>query len=141
MRIALATSDDDIEACLTLRRSVFVEEQNVPEDLELDGEDPQCRHVLAMENGLPVGTARFRQIGESIKVQRVCVPQMARGSGIGAKIMSFIIETAKAEQSAGQVSLSSQKDAIPFYEKLGFEAYGEEYMDAGIAHRDMTLKL
>lgn len=141
MKIDFAKSDEDLKACLLLRREVFIEEQNVPEALEVDGEDAEFLHVLVKQDGKAMGTARFRYKDQSVKVQRVCVPAHARGMGLGALVMNFIIEAVKFEGKAHTINLSSQDTAIEFYEKLGFLPQGETYMDAGIPHMDMVLKL
>lgn len=118
-----------------IRRVVFIDEQQVPQDEEWDGQDPACHHFLAYLDGKPVGTARLLPDGH---IGRVAVLAEARGAGIGGQLMAAAIATA---QRAGhpQVALSSQLHALAFYERLGFIAHGEVFMDAGIAHREMTL--
>ena len=135
------TSKEDIAACLELRRVVFVEEQDVPIHEEVDGEDGICTHVLATMNDKPIGAARFQYIGAKAKIQRVCVLQEARGTGLGAELMCGILIIIKSEGKVQAAILGSQIHALVFYQKLGFEAYGDEYLDAGILHRDMKIKL
>ncbi|WP_085917756.1 GNAT family N-acetyltransferase [Halomonas sp. CSM-2] len=118
-----------------IRRVVFIDEQQVPQDEEWDGQDPACHHFLAYLDGNPVGTARLLPDGH---IGRVAVLAEARGTGIGGQLMAAAIATA---QRVGhpQVALSSQLHALAFYERLGFVAHGEVFMDAGIPHREMTL--
>lgn len=120
-----------------LRRRVFIDEQQVPEAEEWDGQDPGCLHFLACENGQPVGTARLLPDGH---IGRVAVLGQARGRGIGLRLMR---ETIAAARLLGheEVVLAAQIQAMPFYERLGFQAYGEEFLDAGIPHRNMRLML
>lgn len=139
--IALAESAVDLRACLAIRRRVFIEEQGVSEAEEVDGLDDRCSHVLAKADGRAVGAARFRRVDDAVKLQRVCVAPELRGTGVGARLIEFMIAAARAEPGVACVLLSAQTDALNFYRKLGFEAQGDVYMDAGIPHRDMTLPL
>ncbi|TNC51510.1 GNAT family N-acetyltransferase [Rubellimicrobium rubrum] len=137
--IAVARTDD-LSACLALRRVVFIEEQAVPEDLEVDGLDPTAIHLLATDDGRPVGTARLLVKGNTGKIGRVCVLQEERGRGIGAALIRAAVEELRGLGLA-RAKLGSQTHAIPFYEGLGFVAEGPVYDDAGIPHRDMTRAL
>ncbi len=136
-----ASSADDRQACLAIRKTVFIEEQNVPTDLELDGLDDDCLHYLAEVDGVPIATARVQLIDDKYKFQRVAVLQTGRGMGIGAKIMAFMMDDLrKRADSAGKsFFLSSQVGAIGFYQRLGFMVCSEPYFEAGIEHRDMRM--
>ena len=131
---------DDLDACLALRRTVFIEEQAVPEELERDEHDAPALHLLATLDGRPVGTARMLLKGDTGKIGRVCVLPEARGTGVGAALIRAAVEALRA-QGLARAKLGSQVHAIPFYEKLGFAAEGPVYDDAGIPHRDMVLAL
>lgn len=120
-----------------IRRKVFIEEQSVPQDEEWDGLDPACQHFLAMLDQQPVGTARLLPDGH---IGRVAVLANARGTGIGVLLMQAAIEAAR-HAGHSQVALSAQVHALAFYERLGFIAHGDEFLDAGIPHREMTLSL
>ncbi|TNC72370.1 GNAT family N-acetyltransferase [Rubellimicrobium roseum] len=137
--IAVARTTD-LDACLRLRRVVFIEEQAVPEDLEIDGLDGEAVHLLATLDGRPVGTARLFAKGDIGKIGRVCVLKEARGRGIGAALIRQAVEELRGLGLA-RARLGSQVHAIPFYEALGFVAEGPVYDDAGIPHRDMTRTL
>ncbi len=137
--IAVARTED-LGACLALRRAVFIEEQAVPEDLEIDGLDGEAIHLLATRDGHPVGTARLFLKGDTGKIGRVCVLREARGQGIGAALMRAAVEELRGLGMA-KAKLGSQVHAIPFYEGLGFAAEGPVYDDAGIPHRDMVRAL
>lgn len=131
----------DLDPCFALRRRVFIEEQNVPEEEEWDALDATAIHLLMTNDGHPVGTARLILDGDCAKIGRVCVLSEMRGTGAGAALMRFAVEHLKARGDLTKIKLSAQTYAIGFYEKLGFTAYGPEYDDAGIPHRDMSLTL
>lgn len=125
--------------CLQIRREVFVEEQGVSVAEEVDGLDDQCRHYLLRIDGRAIGAARVKPSGDALKIQRVAIRKSARGSGLGAALMRKIIASAAVDQPGADLVLGAQTEAIGFYEKLGFVVEGDEYMDAGIPHRDMRL--
>ncbi len=132
---------DGLQACLRIRRVVFIEGQNVPEPDDLDGLDPQCHHFLACEDGAPIGCARLRITeGGQAKAERVAVLETKRGLGVGHRIMDSLEQQARALGHA-EVILGAQVQVIPFYEKRGYVAEGPEFMDAGIPHRTMRLRL
>jgi len=131
----------DIATCQALRRVVFIEEQGVSEADEVDGLDERAIHLLATLDGAPVGCARLLVQGETGKVGRVCVLAQARGTGLGAALMRAAVEEFRKLPGVTQVKLGAQTHALGFYERLGFAAFGPEYMDAGIPHRDMVLPL
>ena len=133
------TLTHDLALCHALRRIVFIEEQNVPEAEEVDGRDAGALHLLALLEGQPVGCARLLVIGDTGKIGRVCVLQEYRGQGIGVALITRALEVLRAQPGVIRAKLGSQSHAIGFYERLGFTVQGEEYLDAGIAHRDMVL--
>jgi len=130
----------DIATCRHLRRVVFIEEQGVPEADEIDDKDDTAIHLLATDDGRPVGSARLLLTGTTGKIGRVCVLKSHRGTGLGAALIRAAIEELRAHGMT-TAKLGSQTHAIGFYERLGFTPTGPEYMDAGIPHRDMTLTL
>ena len=134
-----ARSAHDRAACMAIRETVFIGEQNVPADLERDGQDDQCLHYIADIDGTAMATARIMVLDTKFKFQRVAVLKSARGTGLGAQLMRFIMDDLAArDDAAGKVFfLSSQVSAIGFYQRLGFEICSEQYLDAGIQHRDM----
>ena len=121
---------DDICA---IRYEFFVDEQNVPEELEIDGFDGEAKHVLTFVDGLPIGTGRILSDGHS---GRVAVLKNYRGLGIGKSIMKELIKCAQ-DLSLEKVWLSSQWHAHSFYLDLGFVCVGEIYKEAGIDHIKM----
>lgn len=133
---------DDIDACLAIRREVFIDEQNVPEAEEIDALDAGAIHILARDaEGQPWGTARLLVQGDTGKIGRVAVRRGARGTGLGARLIEASISELGKVPGVTRLKLSAQLYVIPFYERFGFVAHGPEYDDAGIPHRDMTRDL
>ena len=132
---------DDLAACLALRRIVFIEEQRVPEDREIDGMDDTAIHLLATQDNQPIGSARILLEGDTGKIGRVCVLPQARGTGLGAALIRAALDVLRVQPGITRAKLGAQTHALGFYEKLGFTAYGPVYDDAGIPHRDMTRDL
>jgi len=141
LEVMIAKDHANIAACMKLRRIVFIEEQNVTEDEEVDGEDEKCIHFLATLDGNAVGAARL-QCGETYaKIQRVCVLKEQRGKAIGFNVIEFIIKYVSNNQLSQSIRLGAQTQALGFYTRLGFVEFGDEYLDAGIWHKDMELQL
>ena len=141
MRIAVAETGAERQACFDIRRAVFIEEQEIPEDEEWDEHDAEATHFLAVENGIPVATARLIAKGRTAKIGRVAVTREARGTGLGLALMRHVVDHARAK-GFGEAALDSQIYAIPFYARLGFVAEGPEFDDgSGILHRRMRLVL
>jgi predicted GNAT family N-acyltransferase len=131
------TTRDEMTACLTIRETVFQQEQAVDPAIEADGRDGEAIHYLAELDGQVIATARARLLDDRIKIERVAVTKEARGKRIGEALMRFMMEDLAGEADGRPFFLSSQAQAIPFYERLGFAVCSEEYFEAGIAHRDM----
>lgn len=133
---------EDLAACRAIRHAVFVVEQNVPVAEEWDDLDDQAIHLLARAgDGTPLGTARLIPRGTTGKITRVAVLKQARGTGLGAALIRESIRILATLPEVTRLQLGAQNHAIPFYEKLGFVAYGPEYMDGGIPHHDMERAL
>lgn len=122
--------------CFALRREVFVIEQGVPDALEHDAEDMTATHVAAIADGAVAGTLRILWKDEHAKIGRVAVAGRYRGHGLGARMIGFALEHAR-ERGQPRCYLESQADKTGFYARLGFTAYGEQFMDAGMPHLKM----
>ncbi len=131
----------DIAACRQLRRTVFIEEQGVSEADEVDDLDDEAIHLLATQNGTPIGSARLLIQGHIGKIGRVCVLAEGRGTGLGAALMQAAVAELRRHPGVTKAKLGAQTHALGFYERLGFQAVGDVYSDAGIPHRDMVLDL
>ena len=126
---------------LKIRYSVFVNEQGVSKEEEIDSLEEKTEHVVLYVDGKPVATARIYNLGKKIfKVQRVAVLKDTRGMGYGAVIMTEA-EKRIHELGGHKVTLGAQNSAIPFYEKLAYSIEGKEFMDAGIPHHTMLKNL
>ncbi len=133
----------DYARCVQIRTTVFVVGQSVPSEREVDDYEDECRHFLAICDGVPAGTGRWRLYGDKqAKLERLAVLDNLRGRGIGAALMRFMIADIQSDHKIGSILLGSQDTAIPFYETFGFVITGEGYVDGGtIPHHDMILKL
>jgi predicted GNAT family N-acyltransferase len=141
VEVRVVETEAELNACIDLRRSVFVEEQDVPEDRELDGLDGEATHLLAWD-GYPVGTLRVRDYGTDekgngvAKLERVAVEASRRGEGIGRELMAHV-EAHCAAGGYDVVHLEAQVPVVEFYERLGYTVTSKEFEDAGIPHRSM----
>jgi len=129
-----------------IRKTVFVAEQGVPEELELDERDALCLHALARdETGRAIGTARLlpsERHGEHAvaHVGRMAVLRPWRGRGVGGALLERLAEAASA-RGDNELALSAQTHALEFYRAHGFAEEGDEFLDAGIRHRRMRRRL
>lgn len=136
--VHLITWHDGEPLLRALREKVFIQEQHVPVELEWDGLDDACHHALALSsNGDAVGCGRITPDGH---IGRVAVLPEWRGKRIGTAILEMLVEYARSQQYK-KVELNAQVQVIPLYKQFGFEAEGEEFMDANIPHRKMVMKL
>jgi predicted GNAT family N-acyltransferase len=138
--IRTVQSEAELSACLDVRRSVFVEEQGVSEDRELDGKDGEATHFLAWDD-YPVGTTRLRRYDdETAKVERVAVVDARRGEGWGKRLMAHA-EAYARDTGFVRIRLDAQRPVVGFYERLGYDVVSEEFEDAGIPHVTMEKPL
>jgi predicted GNAT family N-acyltransferase len=124
---------DDLGAALALRHAVFCVEQGVPEELEHDEHDATALHLVAVADGVVVGTCRILLEGTSARLGRMAVARSHRGRGVGADLLGAVHRHARAA-GASEVELHSQLTARDFYARAGYVPEGEEFEEAGIAH-------
>ena len=137
--ILIKSWPDAEQEAYSIRKRVFIDEQGVPEEMELDEHDPLAQHVLVYLDSECIGTARLVTLPGSVgRIGRMAVLPIHRRQGIGERLLSALLELSKS-QGITQLELHAQLSAIPFYEKYGFIAQGDIYDEAGIAHRDMIL--
>ena len=121
-----------------IRKTVFVSEQGVPAEIELDDWDERCEHAIAYDaGGRAVGTGRLLPDGH---IGRMAVLREARGQGAGGRVLEALIERAR-ERGVRRVALNAQTHAAPFYARFGFVVAGEAFMEAGIPHVAMERDL
>ena len=125
---------------LAIRLNVFVREQGVPPDEELDEHDPQALHVLAFLDGRAAGTGRYYTEGERAVIGRMAVLPWARGRGVGAAILGELLAQAQ-RRGLRAATLAAQLHARPFYARHGFVAGGPHFLDGGILHQRMERAL
>ncbi|MGH8427808.1 MAG: GNAT family N-acetyltransferase [Gammaproteobacteria bacterium] len=133
--VRIADWSRDLRALREIRTRVFIEEQHVPKALEWDDADGECLHALAFTEDQPIGTGRLTP---DAHIGRMAVLPEWRGRGVGARLLQTLL-TAARERGESECRLMSQFSAIGFYERFGFQAYGDTFLDAGIVHRNMVL--
>ena len=133
------SSKDELKHAFGIRMHVFVREQGVPEEIELDREDERAFHFLAVAAGKPIGTARVVLHRGSAKVGRMAVLKTYRRRRVGATLLKRAVRFAKT-RGARTIFLHAQVPVIRFYEKAGFRCVGPVFDEAGIPHRKMMLR-
>lgn len=138
LNVYVAASQSDLEKAFSLRAKVFIDEQNVPPELEIDEFEDEAVHFLVIDEAynITVGAGRMRNIENIAKIERICVHKDYRNQNIGTLIMEKIEAYAKHKHFS-KCMLEAQVQAIPFYEKIGYEICSTEFLDAGILHRKM----
>lgn len=137
LRIELMPWDKARAHASAIRFTVFVEEQGVPREIELDEQDPLSIHAVAFAGAIPIATGRLLPDGH---IGRMAVLKEWRGRGIGGAILQELMKTARRGGHA-EVALSAQVHAVAFYRAQGFVAQGDEYLEAGIRHQAMRRTL
>lgn len=128
----------DLSVPHALRRSVFIEEQRVAEEEELDAFDSQAMHLVIYDGKEPVATGRIWHDGRAFRIGRCCVAKEARGQGIGDLLVKLLLLKV-FEFNPSEVRINAQTHAERFYERYGFTKNGGEFMEAGIAHVPMRV--
>lgn len=141
MEIMPVQKDDDWERARTIRRRVFIEEQDCPPEEEWDGHDATSRHVLGQVNGTAVATARWRTVphGEEIvaKLERFAVLPEHRGQGYGTQLVRYVLEDAR-RAGFDTFLVHAQSHLHDWYEDLGFTSTGRTFEEVGIPHVEMV---
>jgi predicted GNAT family N-acyltransferase len=135
-----ARDADEVRAALSLRHEVFVLEQKVPIDEEVDEHDEGALHLVAVEDGRVVATCRIVADGDTAKLGRVAVAASARRRGLASRLIAES-ETHARALGARRIALAAQTGALSLYERAGYTPYGERFMDAGIEHLMMEKRL
>jgi predicted GNAT family N-acyltransferase len=138
IRVRRVTSKQQLTKAFAIRGRVFVREQGVPEEIELDRDDGRAFHFLAFAGEKPVGTARVVMHRGHAKIGRMAVLKSYRGTGVGNKLLKQAVAMAK-RRGAQKIYLHAQVPVIGFYEKAGFRCLGPIFNEAGIPHRKMIL--
>ena len=140
MEVREARDDAERTAAMRIRHEVFVVEQDVPEELEVDGRDGEATHLVAVRDGEVLATCRLIHAGDTVSLGRLAVGTRARRQGVAGRLLQAAEAWARA-QGARRVALSAQTYAIGLYRTAGYAPLGEPFMEAGIEHIDMELPL
>ncbi len=142
IRVAIASSPDELAAAYGIRHAVFCEEQGIDPDLDFDGCDDLAIHLLACCDAHPVGTARIRTVAPDIaKIERLAVLPQYRGRGIGRHLMEIALAELASRGSHRTAIVHAQYYVRQLYQSLGFIERGEPFQEAGIAHIVMQREL
>ena len=137
LNIKYIETEDENQQARIIREEVFIREQNVPREIELDEHEDTATHILAVEDGQTIGTARWRYTEEGVKLERFAVPEQQRGQGVGIALVEFALNELREENL---LYLNAQEHVIAFYEKLNFEGVGDIFFEADIPHMKMVYK-
>lgn len=134
--------DDMMDIAFQIREKVFVEEQRVPASEEYDEYEQSSQHFLAFFNDVPCGTARWRYTSKGVKLERFAVLPAYRSQKVGSALVQHLLEDVrKQQQAAGKsIYLHAQLTAMPLYQKFGFNAIGDQFIECDIAHYTMILE-
>jgi predicted GNAT family N-acyltransferase len=138
-RVRRLSGTANLDPAFAVRRRVFIDEQDVPEAVEMDGNDDTATHFVAYDGTRdePVGTARVRILGDTGKAERVAVLPEYRGEGLGTRLMEHLEDEAR-EQGCSQMRLHAQTHVEAFYIKLGYETVSDVFEEADIPHVEMV---
>jgi len=141
LKIRLVKNKKELEKVFKIRIIVFVDEQKVPPELELDEFDTlsKAKHVIMLYKGKPIGAARIRFPKNNAKLERLALLKEYRGKGFGKAIIEYMVEYCQKKKPK-EIVLHGQCYAENFYRKCGFIPRGKIFMDAGIKHIEMYLK-
>ncbi len=139
LTVKKVSSQKELKQAFRIRIRVFVREQGVPAEIELDSDDKRAVHFIGSTEGRVVGTARLVMRGANAKIGRMAVLKTQRRKQIGTRLLTRAISTAK-KHGARKIYLHAQVAVIGFYESAGFRCVGPVFDEAGIAHRKMVLK-
>ena len=134
------SSPEDLQECFKIRRIVFNKEQSVSTEKDFDGNDNIAQHYLLTVDNKPSGTARIRYVNNTAKIERMAILNSMRGKSLGKSMIEYILNDLIKDKELSQIILSAQTHAIAFYEKVGFKICSDQYLDAGIEHRDMIFE-
>jgi predicted GNAT family N-acyltransferase len=140
IEVKAVSNEKELEEAFAIRRKVFVEEQQVPEEEEIDALESEATHFILKTNEKPAGAGRLRGVDGYGKVERICILKEVRGTGAGKALMDHI-QAFALKKGYNKLKLNAQVQAIPFYNKLGYEVVSEEFLDAGIPHKTMIKQL
>ncbi len=132
--------DSNLNLAFDVRKKVFIEEQKIEKELEFDGTDKDAKNMILKIDNKPVGTGRLIKIDDKMYIGRVAVLKEHRNKGYASHLMKFLLNEAK-NMGYKEVFIHAQSYAKNFYEKLGFKAFGDEFLEANIPHIYMKIEI
>lgn len=139
LEIRLAQNKKELDQVIDIRKTVFVNEQNVPLSLELDGLDGESEHIIVLYKNETIGCARIRFNNDKAKLERIAILKKYREKGFGKRLMHYLINYCRSK-GVKEIYLHSQIYMKDFYKRLGFRTRGKPFMEAGIEHVKMYMK-
>ncbi|WP_110113410.1 GNAT family N-acetyltransferase [Bacillus sp. CGMCC 1.16541] len=136
MNVTIANNEKKRNDAYAVRKKVFVDEQNVPVEEEIDQYEDEATHIVVYDQNHPVGAGRFRIVDGYGKIERICVLPSHRQHGVGKQIMLYM-EHVASTHDVNKLKLNAQTQAEAFYQKLGYKTISDEFLDAGIPHVTM----
>jgi predicted GNAT family N-acyltransferase len=137
LSIKVVTDEQELKSAMEIRRQVFIIEQGVPHDLEMDEYDAEALHIIAYYHGNIIATCRLIFLpDEHVKLERMAILKPFRNKGIGRKILDYI-DRKMEDKQIKLIVIHAQSQAIPFYESFGFKRVGLPFWEAGIEHIKM----
>ena len=140
MEVREARTESELSAALELRERIFCGEQGVSFQADQDGRDPEATHIVAVDDGVVIGTCRLLFRGHVARLGRLAVEQDRRGDGIAAVILAEADRIA-SEAGSESIALHAQTYALPLYERAGYAPYGPTFVEEGIEHVAMEKRL
>jgi len=137
IKIVIANEESQLRDCLNIRHQVFVVEQNIPTEIEMDEHEKISTHFLIYANEKPIATGRYRINNNFLKFERIATIKSMRGKKIGTLLMQKMQKTGLEKYPAYLQVTNSQKNSIPFYKKLGWVPTGKIFIEAKIEHQLM----
>ena len=135
IQLKIIKTNDEKNLVLNIRKEVFIKGLNIPEYLEIDSNEESSKYILAKVDDKAVGTARWRETDEGMKLERFAVLNEYRSFGIGTMMTKFILNQLK---NSKLIYLNAQESAISFYEKIGFKPIGPRFREVNIEHQKMV---
>jgi len=140
MTVKIITTDEELAEAYDIRKTVFVKEQHVPVELEIDEFEQDAIHFLCSDNNQHIGASRLRIVDHFGKLERICVLKEARGNNY-AKQLIDAMERELTNQGITEARLNAQTYIVPLYESVGYKVVSPEFMDANIPHVEMVKDL
>lgn len=140
LNIKITETQKEKEQAFHLRRIIFVDEQQVPIEEELDKYDDVATHFVGYQKNIPIAASRLRWINNFGKLERICIIKSQRGKSFGTKMVKAM-ESEIRNRGFTKAKLNAQIYAIDFYQQLGYNVITEAFLDAGIPHVTMVKQL